>query len=150
MRSKIRVLSYVFLFMSAQIAFARDKEKYVEYQVHGTPEAIRAATQRYFTQMGYLLDLEHTAQCDDHPLAGLMVFRHTAEGQAGISGLSRCVIVTVRPNGDSSTIRVEFYDHLRGGLSLPATKHYDADRIHKEWDAAFAEIKRLSEAPAQQ
>jgi hypothetical protein len=150
MRHKIRALTFVFLFMAAQIAFAKDKEKYVDYQVYATPEAIRAATQRYFTQMGYLFDLEHTAQCDDHPVAGTMVFRHTAEGQAGISGLSRCVFVTVRSSDDVSTIHVEFYDHLRGGLSLPATKHYDADRIHKEWDAAFAEIKRLSETPAQQ
>jgi hypothetical protein len=34
---------------------------------------------------------------------------------------------------------------LRGGISLPATKHYDADRIHKDWDAVFEAITKASD-----
>jgi hypothetical protein len=137
------------LLVAVQVMSAKDKEKFVDYHIHAERKTIETQLFRYFTQMGYVNDPEHTRQCNDHPTAGVFIFRHTGEGQSGIVGLSRCVIITMTTDNDISTLRVECYDHLRGGLTLPATKHYDADRIHKDWDAAFLEITRLSEGPAQ-
>jgi hypothetical protein len=54
-------------------------------------------------------------------------------------------MVTLSDRQSATLLRIEVRDHVRGGLSLPATKHYDADGIHREYDSAFAEIVRLSE-----
>jgi hypothetical protein len=138
------MIALLALLFATQLAFAK-KDKYVDYHVQADSARVEAETLRYFTQMGYVRDTEHTRQCDDQPASGVLIFRHTGEGQIGPSGLSRCVIVTITPSENSSTVRIAFYDHLRGGLSLPATKHYAADRIHKEWDGVFAAIAKASE-----
>ena len=124
--------------------FARDK--FVDYEVRANTAVTKTVTERYFAQMGYSEDFEHTKQCNDRPKPNVLVFRRTGEGQAGISGLSRCVFVTITERAPNTTLRVEVTDHLRGGLSLPATTHYGSDRIHKDYDDAFAEIARKSQA----
>lgn len=141
---KIRVFVVVFLLASIP-ASAKNKERFVDYRIEARSTAVETEMKRYFIQMGYVIDSETSKQCSDHP-PGTMVFRHTGEGQTGISGLSRCVIVTITEEHEASTVHVELYDHLRGGFSLPATKHWDADHIHKDLDATFGEIRRVTEA----
>jgi len=131
------------LLLTTAIAFA--KEKYVDYPVHAKTETVMAETVRYFTQMGYAQDVEHTKQCNDRPTTETLTFRQTGPAQSGINGISRCVAVSFIDNGPASTMRVEVSDHLRGGLTLPATKHYGADFIRKNYDAAFHAIVKASE-----
>jgi hypothetical protein len=144
----MRMIALLALLFATQLAFAK-KDKYVDYHAQAASARVEAETIRFFTQMGYVQDTEHTRQCNDQPSSGALIFRHTGEGQIGPNGLSRCVVITITPAENSSTVRVEVYDHLRGGISLPATKHYDADRIHKDWDAAFAAIAKASETQNQ-
>jgi hypothetical protein len=124
---------------------AFSKDNFVVYDTSASQAAVRTTLLRYFTQAGYVEDKQRTKQCGLDPKPSVLVFRQTGAAQYGIGGLSRCVMVTLSDGEPATRLRIEVTDHVRGGLSLPATKHYDADWIHREYDSAFAEIVRLSE-----
>jgi hypothetical protein len=121
------------------------KDKFVVYEVRASEAVVRTALLRYFTQAAYVEDNERTKQCSLDPSPAVVIFRHTDAAQSGISGLSRCLLVSFSMEDSATRLKVEVTDHLRGGLSLPATHHYDANWIHREYDSMFAEIGRLSE-----
>jgi hypothetical protein len=124
---------------------AFSKDKFVVYDTPASQATVRTTLLRYFTQAGYVEDKQRTKQCSLDPKPSVLIFRQTGAAQSGIGGLSRCLMVTFSDGERVTRLRIEVTDHLRGGLSLPATKHYDADWIHREYDSAFAEIVRLSE-----
>jgi hypothetical protein len=124
---------------------ASGKDKLVVYEVRGSESVVRTTLLRYFTQAGYLEDKERTSQCSLDPKPAVLILRQTGAAQSGISGLSRCLVVSFSGADSAVRLQVEVTDHMRGGFSLPATHHYDANWIHREYDSMFAEIGRLSE-----
>jgi uncharacterized protein YpuA (DUF1002 family) len=138
-----------FLVSAVTVGSAFAKAKYVDYPVRANSATVTAELLRYFTQMGYAQDLQHTKQCDDHPTEGMLSFRQTGPAQSGIDGLSRCVAVSVTSSESGCTMRVEVSDHLRGGLTLPATKHYGDKFIRANYETAFKEIVIASENSTQ-
>jgi hypothetical protein len=144
MRIRIGVILFMAVLPVATLCtFAKNKDKYVDYRAQAKAAIAETETKRYFLQLGYVID-EHTGQCNNHPTPETIVFRHTGEKRAGISSL-RFVIVNVRQQEGFSTIHVESCDHLRSGLSFEL-KHWDSNQIHRNWDEAFADIGRRSEA----
>jgi hypothetical protein len=141
-----KYLLLLILLCAAPTALAKDH--FADYPVRADSEKALSEVVRYFTQMGYAQDFTHTKQCDDLPGPGGVIFRQTGPAESGPSGLSRCVAIDYIEHGDVSVLRVEVVDHLRGGLSLPATAHYDAKFIHKNYDGAFSAIVKAAEEEA--